>query len=154
MIREATTQDYSAVADLANHMHNTHITARPDILKNETFFTQEHFLQHLQDEDTKVFVYEGNDNILGYCIAKLVNYQQHIVYHDMLVCVIGGICVCENARGKGIGQQLFNHVKTYAKEIGASRIELHVWEFNKNAREFYEHLGLTVKSSNMEMKID
>ena len=153
MIREATPHDYGAVAALANHMHNAHIAARPDVLKNEMFFTQEHFLHYLQDESAKVFVYEEDDNILGYCIVKSINYQQHIVYHDMLVCVIGGICVCENARGKGIGRKLFEYAKAHAKEIGAAQLELNVWKFNKDAREFYEHLGLTEKSATMEIKL-
>ena len=153
MIREATPQDYSAVAALANHLQETHIAARPDVLRNEMFFTPEHFQQHLENEDTNVFVYEVDGKMQGYCITKMVNYQQHMAYHDMRVCVIGAICVCENARGKGIGRELFDHAKAHAEKCGSTRIELNVWDFNKSAKEFYEHLGFTTKTSTMEMNL-
>jgi ribosomal protein S18 acetylase RimI-like enzyme len=36
---------------------------------------------------------------------------------------------------------------------GADFIELGVWDFNKNAKEFYEHLGMNVRMDRMEYKL-
>jgi len=130
-----------------------HITARSDLFKNEHFYTQDFFEDSLQDDSKKIFVFEESGNILGYCATYTRDYNNHIAFYDTKILTIESIGVCENARGKGIGRQLFGRAKAYAKEIGATRVELNVWAFNKNAKEFYEHLGFTEKSSTMEMKI-
>ena len=41
----------------------------------------------------------------------------------------------------------------FAKESGFDRIELNMWEFNEDAREFYDALGFKTYRRYMEMKI-
>ena len=43
--------------------------------------------------------------------------------------------------------------RKYAKEINVDNLELNVWNFNKQAISFYEHMGFTVQKSTMEIKL-
>ena len=47
-------------------------------------------------------------------------------FGDIKTLYIDDLCVDENVRGKSIGKQLFEHVKSYAKEIECYNITLNV----------------------------
>jgi len=158
MIREANSSDFKAIAALEKQVSGIHFNARPDIFLKEPFNgdsvkAQKYFEECLQNECEKIFVYEENGDILGFCKTNAWDYEDHPVYKDVIVLNIDNICVDEKARGKGVGRHLFNKVKSYAKEAGAARLELVVSDFNKSAREFYEHLGMSVKTTCMELLI-
>jgi len=150
MIREACLSDFNAIFDLENQVFNIHLNARPDMIKPRMSFNKEHYETSLNDENIKIFVYEENNEVLGYCITKKWGYSNHHLFYDMTILEINDMCVDEKARGKSIGRQLFNRAKDYAKEIRAVKIEFSVWKFNKNARQFYEHLGMTERIARME----
>ena len=154
MIREASISDFTAISDLENQVFQIHLKARPDIIKPEGPFNKDYFKTRLNDENTKIFVFEENRELLGYCITRIWEYNNHHLFYDMTILEIYDMCVSEKARGKGIGRLLFNHAKDYAKKIGAAKMELSVWSFNKNAREFYESLGLKERTSRMEIFLD
>ena len=151
MIRDACLSDYNAISDLENQVFQLHLNARPDIIKPEGPFNRDYFETCLNDENVKIFVYEENRELLGYCITRKWGYNNHHLFYDMTILEIDDMCVNEKARGKGIGRQLFNHAKVYAEEIGAAKMELNVWSFNKNARQFYESLGMKERTSRMEI---
>lgn len=46
-------------------------------------------------------------------------------------------------RGQKIATTLFHEMERRAKELGAKRIDLMVWEFNESAQELYRSLGMT-----------
>jgi len=117
-------------------------------------FNEDYFEASLNDENVKIFVYEEKGEVLGYCLTKKWGYSSHHLFYDMTILDINDMCVDEKVRGKSIGRQLFNRAINYAKEIGAAKIELSVWNFNKNARQFYECLGMTERISRMEMMIE
>jgi ribosomal protein S18 acetylase RimI-like enzyme len=50
------------------------------------------------------------------------------------------LAVTSQARGRGIGQRLLDHVVAHVLETRATGVWLHCWEA-KAARGFYEHLG-------------
>ena len=154
MIREAFISDFDAIHNLENQVFQIHLTARPDMIKPKLPFNQEYYEQCLQDKNKKIFVYEEDESILGYCITLQVEYKDHHLFFDTKILEINDMCVDENARGRSIGRLLVNNAKDYAKEIGATRLELSVWGFNSDARQFYEHLGLLERICRMEMSIE
>jgi ribosomal protein S18 acetylase RimI-like enzyme len=154
MIREASISDFTAIYDLENQVFHIHLNARPDMIKPELQFNRDYFETLLNDENVKIFVYEEYGEILGYCITKKMVYHNHHLFYDMTILEINDMCVDEKVRGKRIGRQLFNRAKDYAKEIGAVKMELSVWSLNKNARQFYEHLGMSERVSRMEINIE
>ena len=153
MIREACISDFDALSNLEDQVFYMHLNARPDMIKQKPF-TGDYFEKCLNDEKTKIFVLEENGEILGHCITRLWETDNHPMFHAMKILEIDDLCVDEKARGKNIGRQLFNRAKAYAKETGAAHLELMVWSFNKNAKQFYEYLGMSERISRMEMIIE
>jgi len=154
MIRDAYMSDFDAVLNLENQVFQIHINAHPDMIKPKLPLNKDYYEKCLQDENFKVLVFEENETILGFCIAQILVYKDHYLFYDMKTLEISDMCVDEKARGRSIGRQLVNSAKVYAKECGATRLELSVWWFNKNARQFYEHLGMTERTCRMEMILE
>lgn len=61
--------------------------------------------------------------------------------------------VTEGFRGKGLGKLLFNKSLAFVKEIGATCLELGVWEFNEQSIKFYEGMGMKTQARKMEIKL-
>ena len=154
MIREARISDFDAIYNLENQVFQIHLDARPDLIKPKLPFNKGYYEKCLQDDMKKVYVFEENGEVLGYCITVKLEFKNHHIYHDMIVLEINDMCVDEKVRGKNIGRQLVDKSIKYAKDIGAARLELSVWGFNKNARQFYEHHGMTERTIRMEMTIE
>ena len=54
---------------------------------------------------------------------------------------IDEICVDNDHRRQGIASSIMKYIENYAKEIGIESIELNMWEYNEEARSFYEKSG-------------
>ena len=61
--------------------------------------------------------------------------------------LMDGIAVRHDWRGKGIGTELLNELKQYARENGYSRIRLDVIDTNPAARRLYERQGFIATHS-------
>ena len=70
---------------------------------------------------------------------------------DIKTLYIDDICVDESARGQHVGKALFEHIRNYAQTIGCHNITLNVWEGNTPALSFYQHMGMGVQKTGMEI---
>ena len=61
--------------------------------------------------------------------------------------------VDEAHRREGVATEMIAFIRAYAKENGFSRIELNMWEFNREALAFYEAVGFSTYRRYMEMQI-
>ena len=66
---------------------------------------------------------------------------------------IDEFCVDEAYRRTGVGTEMIAFICSYAKEQGFDRIELNMWEFNKDALAFYEAEGFRTYRRYMEMRV-
>ena len=107
----------------------------------------EMFQEMVENEDMISVVAEENNTIVGICFVsmreKTCMVKRRTAYMDDL-------CVDEAFRGKGIGRILFAHAKKRAKEMGAERMDLMVWNFNESALKFYEEMGMKPQRYIME----
>jgi len=55
----------------------------------------------------------------------------------------------EQFRGKGYGKEIMSLIEEKARELGVKRMGLHVFGYNKIARNLYESIGYEVSSLNM-----
>ena len=61
--------------------------------------------------------------------------------------VMDGIAVHSKARGMGVGSQLLEEIREYAKQHGYNRVRLDVIDTNPKAKKLYERMGFkTVKT--------
>ena len=63
------------------------------------------------------------------------------------------VMVDEKFRGKGYGRQLMSLIEEKARELDLKSIGLHVFAYNKVAKNLYESLGYEISSLNMIKKL-
>ena len=56
-------------------------------------------------------------------------------------------------RRRGIAAGLFAEVETWAREQGAVRLDLHTWDFNRDAIALYRSVGMTPQRYVMEKRL-
>lgn len=153
-IRSATGKDIEAVNTLLRQVLAVHHDGRPDLFRESGKKYTDSELEGIfaNPEDTPVFVYEQDGQVLGYAFCALQRQDSGSLM-PLTTLYVDDICVLESARGKHIGKALFEHVKAFAKEKGCHNITLHVWECNPGARAFYERLGLKPQYTSMELLV-
>ncbi len=141
-IRRAENRDIPTLLDLLSQVLTVHADGRPDIFKhNVTKYGESELIEILADESRPVFVAEADGKVRGYAFCMLQR-PSSAVLNDILTLYIDDICIDSNFRGGKIGSQLFDAVKTFAKEKNCYNITLNVWSFNESAMKFYESLGM------------
>ncbi|MBQ6066606.1 MAG: GNAT family N-acetyltransferase [Clostridia bacterium] len=153
-VRFAEKKDLERVNELRRQVHGLHAEGRPDIFKPG--FSQElqdYIFTVWNDTDREIVVCERDGAIGGFAalhrIAKPENpYMRERTYLD-----IDEFGVDEACRREGVGTELMDFIRRYAKEQGYRRIELNMWEFNQDALAFYEAVGFTTYRRYMELDI-
>ncbi len=151
MVRRAQEKDIPQILDLLVQVDMVHHKGRPDIFKGPaTKYSEEELRTILQDDSTPVYVYAEDDRVLGhaFCIHKQILGDS--VLTDIRTLYIDDICVDEKARGKHVGQALYEYVLDTARKEGFYNITLNVWTCNPGAQAFYEKMGLVPQKICME----
>ena len=156
MIRKATIMDFDAIKKLEMQVANLHLIGRPDIFKNplEWSINKDNFEKTINHDYIIVFVYESDGKIIGHCKLDIIEPDEEdesFTTHNVCTAFIESICVDARYQNTGIGKKLFNHAKMCAKERGAVRLELCIWALNSNVKGFYENLGMSTQSYQMEL---
>ena len=139
---------------LLQQVGQVHRDIRPDIFRGGAQKYDEAALtQLLKDPSRPIFIAEEEGTVLGYCFCIHKIYAGDPVLADRKELYIDDLCVDEACRGKGVATALYRHVTEYAKHSGCQFITLNVWAGNDNALKFYEHMGLTPRSTTMESKL-
>lgn len=140
IIREMNIDDYNSVDELMLQLHAVHVKGRPDLYEDvEHPYSLTEFKEIVNDKNIISLIAEENNTIVGLCITSIKDKSgmliQKTAYMDALV-------ISEKYQRKGYAKELFFETERRAKSIGASRIDLMVWEFNECAKELYASLGM------------
>ena len=136
-----TIQDYEAVDQLMQKLHNIHVKGRPDLYVDlEHPYSLEEFRQKVEDTNCIAILAEERERILGICIVVMRDRSMMV---NKRTAYMDDLYVCEDVRKQGIATKLFKTAEKKAVELGAKRLDLMVWDFNQSAIEFYKSLGMT-----------
>ena len=150
-IRRATAKDLDGVGALLRQVNRIHHEGRPDIFHPGRKYDDDTLLQIFRDDRRPVFVAtDGEDKVLGYAFCIMEETKGDVMLADMKSLYIDDLCVSEEARGTGIGKELYDHVRHFAKEQGCYHITLNVWTINPGAHAFYERMGMQPLKTVME----
>jgi ribosomal protein S18 acetylase RimI-like enzyme len=150
MVRKAEKRDIDAIIKLLHQVNMVHYEKRPDLFKPYTTKYDEQELEALLGDDSKpIFVYDDGE-VLGHAFCQISEVKDHRLLQDAKTLYIDDICVEETARGRHIGQSLYEYVRDYARSIGCYNITLNVWEGNDSALSFYRSMGMQVQKTGME----
>ena len=147
MIKDLTIKDYEAVKNIISELHKTHVENRPDFyLESECPITLKEYKSLLKKEKISI-AFVVNNKIAGICLATIKNRIEKSIYID-------DIFVLNEYRRQGIATKLFEQIKEISKDIGAKRIDLTVWQFNKSAFDFYKSLGMKEQRTVLETRLE
>lgn len=151
-IRRAVQTDIPALQSLLLQVERIHCDGRPDIFRDGGVkFTNEQLKELLSDESRPVFCAVADGRVVGYVFCIIGEISGDPMLRDAKTLHLEDVCVDESCRGSGVGGELMEFVKSYARDNGFTRIDLDVWEFNDRAREFYIKHGFGVQKRRMDL---
>lgn len=155
VIRNAVENDYESLVPLFSQVHDLHVSLRPDLYNaHSNPVGQELFEQQLNDDTHHIFVATIDDDIVGVIVTKVEEIAENSFVKARKVLMINSLAVEEGHRKKGIGRKLTEYAFDLGRSLSVDGIELGVSEANTDAIEFYESLGMKMKSRKMEILFD
>lgn len=151
LVRRAVGKDIPSLMELLKQVNKVHYDGRPDLFKLETKYSPGELSKIIADNDTPVFVCEGEGGkVLGHGFCVMQRPENTRLLTDILTLYIDDICVDESARGMHVGEAIYEHIIEYARSKGCYNVTLNVWSCNPGAMKFYEKMGLVPYKVGME----
>lgn len=126
-------KDYKSIIQMSKKLDDLHIKNRPDIFKDGSMLGNFILYSEYFFKDT-IFVAIKDNCVVGMVVGeKLSNFCY----------LIKDIFVEEEYRHMGIGKRLIEAIENYARKKDYERVILNCYEFNNNAKGFYENEGFS-----------
>lgn len=152
-IRFAREEDLDGVNELRRQVNDLHVAGKPDVFKPGFSDELRDYVRVIfADPAQKIAVAADHSAILGFAVLHhIVRPENPFMYvRDFLD--IDEFCVDAGHRRQGIASALIAFIRAWAREEGYKRLELNMWEFNREALAFYEAAGFTTYRRYMEME--
>jgi GNAT superfamily N-acetyltransferase len=156
-IREAIATDFTSIDELLRQGDNFHHAGLPTIFNRpSTPARSSAFYQAWLDQSSEVaaIVAEDDDKIIGILHAYIRQPPQFALFRDRRYLQIDSMVVDESRRNQGIGSMLLASAEAWAQERGLDRLELNVFDFNRDAVEFYRDRGFHYISHQMYKNLE
>ena len=139
-IRDMESKDHPEIDRLMKELHELHVKGRPDLYTElEHPYSREEIEKIVSDPEIIAILAEEKSVVIGLCIGTLRKKSGMVETKTMY---IEDLIVDRNFRGKGIASQLYEEMEERGRNTGAKRLDLMVWEFNSDAKRFYEKQGM------------
>ena len=123
-------------------LHDLHVQGRPDLFIPASHIYSEADFREITTDGNHIALAMTDDHfIAGFIIASLRTKSNMVT--GTLIAYVDDMFVHPSYHGQKIATTLFHEMEQKAKELGATRIDLMVWEFNESAQELYRSLGMT-----------
>lgn len=150
-VRRATAKDIDRILELLVQVNAVHANLRPDLFLRNTKYNHEELEKMMDDERYPIFVcVDESDTVMGYGFCVLEDYSDIDLRTNIKSIYIDDICVDEKYRRMHVGNTVYEHILSFAKENGFYNITLNVWEGNDAALSFYKSLGMGVQKTTLE----
>lgn len=151
MLELAAEADREAVNAMARQVHAMHVSWRPDLFEmSEELYSEERFQKAVKERQLYVARVDGIP--VGYVLLVIRNYDgPGLVKRTVLL--VDELCVEEAFRGRGIGKAMMEDVRSLAKALGCTDLQLGVFPQNDGAVAFYQKCGFAVRSIDMQKKV-
>jgi GNAT superfamily N-acetyltransferase len=103
-----------------------------------------------QDPNNQLMVVESEHNIVGMMQLTFITY---LTYIGSSRCLIEGVRIHKDYRGKGLGQYFFEWAIERAKEKGCHLVQLTSDKKRPDALRFYERLGFKASHEGFKLQL-
>ncbi|MCG2767492.1 MAG: GNAT family N-acetyltransferase [Anaerolineae bacterium] len=143
VIRKATLDDYDELCGLIAEVDELHRINLPQRFREPEGPTREwdYLRSVITDENVGFFVAEDDGELVGFVHVVVRDSRDIPILVPRRYAFIDSIAVREELRGTGIGRVLMERAHEWATSMGATEMELNVFEFNEDAVAFYLKLG-------------
>ena len=147
-IRPAKDHDIESLCEIYYEFHEFHVGRLPTHLRSlgdkrqwDRSYLRQALGQIVRSDDSKIFVAEAPGKLVGLIevYARQDPDEATLVRHQY--AELQSLVVLTPYKRKGIGTRLVQVAQRWALEKGATEMRLGVWEFNQEARAFYETIG-------------
>jgi ribosomal protein S18 acetylase RimI-like enzyme len=146
-IRRAGLADLPQVQKVLDEVDALHRTALPWLLREVDEPRSSGLLQeYVSKEDRTLLLAMSDAAVAGVLYVFLREPARAPIVRPSLVAEIDVLGVSSDFRRRGIGSRLVQAAREWAKQQGAKRIELGVYEFNDAARAFWASVGFETLS--------
>ncbi|MEP7075905.1 MAG: GNAT family N-acetyltransferase [Acidobacteriota bacterium] len=151
-IRRATPADAGTIAEFAILLSEQHQDYDPKrfVALADREGAKWFYGSQTEADDAAVLIAEDRGNPVGFAYLQ---YQANS-YAELLESAawLHDIYVVAPARGSGAGKKLIEAAKKAAKELGATKLVLHVAERNASGQDFFKRAGF--RTTMLEMTLD
>jgi ribosomal protein S18 acetylase RimI-like enzyme len=150
--RLATLNDIDSLCRLYTDFHDYNASQQPNF-SAAVIESGDYSKASIESDTDDIFVAIADDNIVGFVHVLETSTKPYpsIVAHKYAEII--DFFVLDDYRKKGIGKQLLNDVKNWAKSRGLEYIELMALSNNDLGIGFYVHEGFEIASHNMRLSI-
>lgn len=144
MIREARESDIHDLRDVFIEENRVHAEIAPEYVRATNDILRPDELKAFLDSETvKVFVAEKEIEVVGAILVTFRTIEESRWTKPYTIGFVEELSVREKAQRQGIGSLLIQKAENWVQSKGVEGLELHVWNLNERAIQFYESLGFT-----------
>lgn len=103
----------------------------------------------LRDGEGAWFLAEQEGRIVGFVTIRLRQPSREPSLVPEVRAIVDSLGILRAWRRRGVGRRLMEAAEAWARQRGARRVMLNVWEFNAGASGLYETLGYTTFNRNL-----
>ena len=153
-VRFAREEELDSVNMLRRQVNDLHVAGKPEIFKPGFRDELRDYIYVIhRDPRQKIVVAEVNGGICGFAVLNHITRPETPFMYVRDYLDVDEFCVDEQRRRQGIASEMIGFIREYAREQGFRRVELNMWEFNRDALAFYEAAGFQTYRRYMEMKL-
>ncbi len=153
-IRFAHESDLDAVNVLRKQVNDLHVAGKPEVFRPGFSDALRDYVHTIfADRDQQIVVADDGGSVCGFAVLHHIVKPENPFMYARDFLDIDEFCVDEGHRRQGIASAMIGFIRDWAKENGFTRIELNMWEFNRDALAFYEAAGFTTYRRYMEMML-
>ncbi|MBO4470529.1 MAG: GNAT family N-acetyltransferase [Clostridia bacterium] len=153
-VRFAKADELDAVNELRRQVNDLHVAGRPDTFKPGFCEELRNFIHTIwEDPQREIVVAELEGRIVGFAVLNHIVRPENPFMYERDFLDIDEFAVDKNHHRQGIASEMVRFIVGYAREKNYSRVELNMWEFNRNALAFYEAAGFTTYRRYMEIRL-
>lgn len=154
-VRPAAFEELARVNEIRRYVNEVHVAGRPDTFRPGFCRELEQVLyRRFEAENWNVLVAVLDGQIAGFATVEYLDRPESPYNLGRKMYHVEEFGVDPAFHRRGAATALVEYMKRDAAGRGYPRIELDMWEFNRGALAFYEHVGFTTYRRYMELKVE